>query len=98
MKRLTKIEILDQQFPGLADEVRKWFAQGISCKKIAELLFDRYGVSHSNSPVETFRARRWVTEQRLLQEKKIAALVVREIAREKAVRDSLTAGASGEVK
>jgi cytochrome c-type biogenesis protein CcmH/NrfF len=98
MKKLTKIEILDRQFPGLAEEVRKRFAEGISCKKIAELLVDRYGLSLSHNPVETFRARRWAPEQRLIQEKKIAALVVQEIAREKAVRDSLKAEVSGEVK
>ncbi len=45
MKILTKIEKLDQTFPGLADDVRQWFGQGISAKKITALLFERYQVS-----------------------------------------------------
>jgi len=39
MTKLTKIEQLDQRFPGLADQVRKWFAQGFSAEKISVLLF-----------------------------------------------------------
>ena len=98
MKRLTKIEKLDQQFPGLADDVRKWFAQGISCEKIAELLFERYQVSLSAAPIGSFRCRRWVPEQDLLQEKRIETLAAQEAAREREIKAALAGAAPGEVK
>jgi len=98
MKRLTKIEQLDQRFPGLADQVRKWFAQGISAEKIAALLFEQYQVSLSATPVSSFRSRRWVPEQERLKDKKIAALAALEVAREQEITASMASPVPGEVK
>ena len=98
MSKLTKIEIFDQRFPGLADNVRKWFAQGISAQKVAVLLFERYQVSISTPGVGRFRSQRWVPEQELLQEKKIAALAALEVAREQEIRASMASAVPGEAK
>jgi hypothetical protein len=87
--RLTKIEELDAQHPGLADQVRNWLAQGVTVARIADLLFDRYHVSLSKHTVGRFRKRRWVPEQDLLRERRVTALVEREVAREIEIRDSL---------
>ena len=80
--RLTMIEKLDAQFPGLADEVRKRFAEGVPAHKIAEQILEKYQVAISASTVSSFRCRRWVPEQKRLQEKRLDALVARELARE----------------
>jgi hypothetical protein len=98
MKTLTKIEKLDQRFPGLADNVRKWFAQGVSAKKIAVLLFQQYQVSLSPTPVGSFRSRRWVPEQELLRERKIAARAALEVSRELEITASLASEVPGEVE
>jgi hypothetical protein len=98
MKKLTKIEELDQRFPGLADKVKMWFAQGIPARKIAELLFEQYKVSVSATPISSFRSRRWVPEQELLREKRLAALAAREVSREQAIKASLASEVPGEVK
>jgi hypothetical protein len=90
--RLTTIEKLDQRFPGLADQVRTWFAQGIPAREIAELLGAQYGARASEDAVEYFRSRRWVPEQELLREKKIAALAAQEVSREQAIRASEVPG------
>jgi|SRR5271157_5041427 len=98
MKKLTKIEQLDQRFPGLADNVGKWFAQGFSAEKIVALLFDEYHISLSKTPVSSFRSRRWVPEQDLLRDRKIAALVALEVSREQEIRASMASRLPGEVK
>ncbi len=98
MKKLTKIEQLDQRFPGLADNVRKWFAQGVSAEKIAALLFERYQVSLSPTPISSFRSRRWVPEQDRVREEKIAAMVALEVASEQAIAASMASPLPGEVK
>ena len=98
MSKLTKIEIFDQSIPGLADNVRKWFAQGISARNVSALLFERYQVSIPRSGVGHFRSQRWVPEQELLQEKKIAALAALEVAREQEIRASMVSAGPGEAK
>lgn len=98
MSKLTKLEKVDQQLPGLADDVRKWFAQGISCTRIAALIAERYPISLSRTPVARFRARRWVPEQERLREKRIELLAAQELAREQAIRDSMLAEVAGGVK
>jgi hypothetical protein len=97
-KTLTRIEKLDQEFPGLADDVRKWFSQGISSEKIAVRLFERYTVSLTEAPVSSFRLRRWVPEQRLLMEKKIAAQAAFELEREREVRAAINRNSLGEMR
>jgi hypothetical protein len=98
MTKLTKIEQLDQRFPGLADQVRKWFAQGFSAEKISVLLFEQYRLSLSPTPISSFRSRRWVPEQELFREKRIAALVDQEVSREREIRASMASEVPGEVK
>jgi len=78
MKKLTKIEQLDQQFPGLADDVRMWFWQGFPVLRVVDLLRERYHVSVPKSTVGNFRARRWVRER----ESRLRQLVTRQAATE----------------
>jgi hypothetical protein len=98
MLRLTKIEKLDQQFPGLAADVRRWFAQGIPAKKIPPLVAEKYAVLPTKSSITRFRFLRWAPEQRRLQEKRIALLAAREVTREEAVRVAMTRDRPGEAK
>ena len=98
MKRLTKIEKLDQEFPGLAGNVRKWFARGVSCEKIAALLSEQYQISLTPSPVGSFRSRRWVPEQEELREKTIETLAAQEVARCQEITAAMDAKIAGEVK
>ena len=91
MTKLSRIELLDQQFPGLADRVRKWFAEGVSCQKIAALLVEQYGAAArtAHSTVGSFRLKRWVPEQRLLQQRKIEILARQQVAQEREMRATL---------
>ncbi len=89
MKQLTKIEQLDTRFPGLADNVRKWFAQGITSEQIVGLLFEHYQVSVTTSPISSFRSRRWAPERERIEERRIAALVALEVTREQEIRASM---------
>jgi hypothetical protein len=99
MTKLTKIERLDQQFPGLADQVRKWFTQGISCEKVGVLLAERYPLAApvSHSTVAAFRSKRWVPEMEMFREKKIAALAAQEVAREREIKAAFARQARGDV-
>ena len=63
MKQLTKIEQLDQQIPGLADQVRMWFDQGMSAHAVRDLLRKQYGVSVSGTLISNFRTKRWARER-----------------------------------
>ena len=91
MTKLSAIELLDQRFPGLADRVRKWFAEGVSCQKVAELLVEQYGAGArvAHSTVGSFRLKRWVAEQRLLQQKKIEILAAQQVAQEREMKAKL---------
>ncbi len=96
--QLTKIEVLDQQYPGLADQVREWFCKGTSAKKVVALVGERYQVLLPIGTVLNFRSRRWVPEQKLLLEKKIALQAAAQVARDQAVRASLIARMAGEAQ
>jgi hypothetical protein len=63
MKKLTKIEQLDQRFPGLADQVKVWFNQGVTAAMISDLLREQRGIPVTESAVGSFRTRRWVPER-----------------------------------
>lgn len=88
MKRLSKIEKLDQQFPGLADKVRVWFNLGLSAPKVADLLRAQYAVSVPRTTIGYFRATRWVRERQLKQQEQIAAQAAQQIAAERAMKAS----------
>jgi hypothetical protein len=98
MKQLTKIEHLDERFPGLADNVRMWFAQGVTVKQIVALLFERYQVSLSTGPISSFRLKRWAPERKRIQEMRISALVALEVAREQEIKASMVYPVPGKVK
>jgi hypothetical protein len=89
MKQLTKIEQLDQSFPGLADDVRMWFGQGITAEQIVKLLFEKHHVSVTVSPISSFRHRRWAPERERIQEKRIEALAALEVEREQEIKASM---------
>jgi hypothetical protein len=63
MGQLTRIEQLDKQIPGLANEVRMWFDQGVSARAVRDLLRKQYGVSVSETLISNFRAWRWAPER-----------------------------------
>ena len=93
MKQLTKIEQLDAQFPGLADSVRNWFAQGVTAEHIVGLLFEKYQVSLTTSPISSFRNKRWARERERMEEARITALVALEVAREEEIKASMVSRA-----
>jgi hypothetical protein len=88
-KRLTKVEELEVRHPGLADQLRVWFSQGIFVRQIPELITEQYKVPVSESAISSFRRKRWVPEQELLREKKLNAIVALEVAREQEIRASM---------
>jgi hypothetical protein len=94
--QLSKIEQLDVQFPGFADDIRNWLLQGIAAAKIPALLFEKYRVSVTAGMVGHFRSERWVPEQRLLREKKIAARAELEVSRDMAAKASMAERAPGD--
>jgi len=74
MEKLTRIEKFDQQFPGLEDSVRDWFAQGITSEKVKDLLREKYGLAVGKWDVSYFRTVRWARELAQAREKRIAVL------------------------
>ena len=98
MNKLTKIEMLDGQYPGLADEVGKWFAQGVTCKQIAARLTEKYKVKVTTTTVGGYRFRRWVPERDRLREKRLEALAAQEVASEREVKAALAVAARGETR
>jgi hypothetical protein len=62
-KVLTQIEKLDGRFPGLVIRVKGWLDQGVIAAKIPQLLRDHFGVSVTETMVESFRHKRWVPEK-----------------------------------
>ena len=85
---LTRIEKLDQRFPGLAAQVREWFAEGVPVLGVVERLRERYGVSVPKSTVGNFRARRWVREQEARLRELVKNRAALELTRELEMRDS----------
>ena len=79
MERLSRIEKFDQQFPGLADSVRDWFAQGITSEKVKDLLREKYGLAVGKWDVSYFRTVRWARELALAREKRIAVLAAQDL-------------------
>ena len=93
---LTAVEKFDLQHPGFADDVRQWLAQGISAAKIEPLLSAKYQIPIPPGIVGRFRTRCWVPEQRLLREKRLAALAEEQVAQELAIKAELAQEARGE--
>jgi hypothetical protein len=85
---LTHIEKLDQQFPGLAAQVRAWFAEGVPVLRVVELLQAQYGVSVPKSTIGNFRVRRWAREQEARLQALVKNRAARELTRELEMRDS----------
>jgi hypothetical protein len=83
----TKIEKLDKRFPGLADQVRRWFDLGIHVRDVAELLREHYGVSVPKSTVGNFRARRWARERETRESLIAKRQAVEEVIRELEMKD-----------
>ncbi len=98
MKKLTKIERFDQRIPGLADQVKVWFDQGVTALRVSELLRQQYSIPVTESTAGSFRTRRWVPEQDRLCEQRLATLADAEISREEAFRASLASGFFTRVK
>ena len=88
MIRLTRIEKLDHQYPGLADSVKDWFYQGFSAEKVKDLLHEKYGISVARADIGFFRTERWVPEMELVREKRIAALAAQDMEARIAFRRS----------
>ena len=70
---MTKIEQLDQSFPGLADQVRIWFDLGRTAQQVAQLLQEQYQVSVPRTTVGNFRTQRWARERALRQKRESRA-------------------------
>jgi hypothetical protein len=87
MKQLTRIEKLDQQYPGLADQVRRWFALGVHVRKVSELLHEHYHVSVPQATVANFRAHRWVRELEARDAESARRGAAVEICRELEIKD-----------
>ncbi len=95
LKRLTKIEKLDHDYPGLADQLREWFLQGIAVRKIPGLVLEKYQLHISETPVARFRRRRWVREHEMAMQQRIQVLVEEQIACEEAKRARIRNGRRG---
>lgn len=65
MQTPTKIKQLDQRFPGLADQVKKWFDLGMTSQQVVQLLREQYAVSVSRWAVGYFRTRYWARPREL---------------------------------
>jgi hypothetical protein len=97
-RQLTRIEMLDAQYPGLEDDVRRWFTEGLTTAKVAERIREKYGISLPARTVGGFRSTRWAPAQRLLVEKKVEAQAAHEVALERAIKQSLARQAPGETQ
>jgi hypothetical protein len=92
MNKLGMVEQLDGIFPGLADQVRMWFLQGVPVRQVPRLLMKQYNVSISATPIARFRTRRWVPEQEIVREKRLTAQAALQVSREETMRASLESG------
>jgi len=88
MGQLTKIEQLDMQIPGLANQVRMWFDQGVSARAVRELLREQYGVSVSETLISNFRAWRWAPERLARQARRTDVAATAEFERLLAMKRS----------
>jgi hypothetical protein len=78
MKKLTKIEQLDRTFPGLADQVRVWFNQGVTAAMVSDLLREQFGIPVTESAVGAFRARRWEREREFSRQRRMTVRALEE--------------------
>jgi hypothetical protein len=69
--RLTTVERLDADYPGLLTAVRTWFDKGISCEKISALLLANYHVQVKPNTVGYYRSTRWKPEKENTRECRI---------------------------
>ena len=95
MARLTKIEVLDAEHPGLEDDVCRWLTQGMTAAQVAGRLLEERRLPNLNSAVSAYRKKRWVPMRRRIQKQKEARIVDLELAQELAVRRSLSAAPEG---
>jgi len=86
-KKLTKIEQLDQQFPGLAAKVMIWFDCGVVIHEVVERLRAEYQVSVPWSTVRNFRVCRWTPEVAARKADYARRAAALEICRELELRD-----------
>lgn len=61
--RLTRVEQLDAQHPGLANDVKKWFSEGLAAGSIAEEVRKKYGAVMRPTTLGRYRICRWLFEQ-----------------------------------
>jgi hypothetical protein len=80
-KEMTKIHKLEQHFPGLADQVRKWFDTGIPCIQVVQLLREQYGVSVPRWTVGYFRTKFWARERERMEARLIELAAIAEFNR-----------------
>ena len=92
---LTQIEKLDRCYPGLAAQVREWFAEGVPVLGVVERLRERYGIFVPKSTVGNFRARRWAREQEARLCELVKNRAALKLTREPEMRDSPEAPAAG---
>jgi len=78
MPQRTRIERLDQEHPGLADQVRAWFDQARTVKQVSALIQAHYGVFVWPDVVGNFRRVRWVREREEAREKRLTAAALAE--------------------
>ena len=88
MKMLTRIERLDQSYPGLADQVRVWFDRGVHVRKVVELLREHHHLCVARSTVGNFRARRWACEREARHNEAARRQAALEVTRELEMKDS----------
>jgi hypothetical protein len=79
---LTRIEQLDQRFPGLADQVTDWFIQGASVREVSELLFLQYNVFVPRTTVSSYRARRCARMLEFFRQERMTAAATEALMRE----------------
>ena len=71
--KLTDVEKLDGQFPGLAYEVKSGFDQGLTAAKVAECISKRFPVQVTKRKIQSYRSKRWVPDKKKLEEAALAA-------------------------
>ena len=95
MKRLTRIKQLDQRFPGLADQVKKWFDLGMTSQQVAGLLREQYEVSVPRWAVGYFRTRYWARERARDEARRIQATATAAFNRLQEMKAASAAGFQG---
>jgi hypothetical protein len=94
-KGRTRIDKLDQRFPGLGDQVRKWFNLGIPCIRVVQLLEELYGVSVPRWTVGYFRTKFWARERERDEARQIHAEATQAFNRLQALKAAAGANFQG---